>query len=456
MITKLVARETKTKDLKYYLAKILKPVLSLSPFYRIVNLLTIIQINKKIRNTKQNVLCVGGPDDRMKFLEIESTNFDINIIWFPRRVVDWLFLKHIKVYKTIGLGEWNLDQYYDNKIVNQNEREKLRKKYSILLNDLKRLFNIKCLLLPKLNDDWIVDFQLAAKKIEMPIIVSDRESAITQKRMEVYPSLLAKHKRDLNVADYITVNNDMHLEFFLKSGIDTKKLILTGSPQSDIWKVKRYSQPLNNLVNKLDKNKKNVLYLGFGVRAYLNFYYKNDDRTWDTLCKEVHEELANFIINNKDQVNFLYKIGSKPARDYWHGYDDFYEKLKKNGAENSIIQVRDKILTPELLPQIDLTVSFQTTGVVEAMFHNAPIIYLGWGELYDDIKHTLHDFENSGVLYASSKKILRDLLNGYINDDLPQMDRNKFDKWKYDFFYKADGKASNRILSLVSEITSRK
>ena len=85
--------------------------------------------------------------------------------------------------------------------------------------------------------------------------------------------------------------------------------------------------------------------MSFGVRAYLNFFYSDESRNWDSLYKEVHEELADFIIKNKDDVNVLYKIGSKPARDYWSGFDDFYKKLKDNGAESSLIQLKGKILT---------------------------------------------------------------------------------------------------------------
>lgn len=448
-MAKVVARETKTKNIKFYFLKILKPIFVLPPVYRIINIITIFQINKKSKNNKKNILCVGDPDDRMKFLEIESENFDINFIWFPRRVVDWLFKKYIKVNKIVGLGEWSLDQYYDNKIVNQKRRKKMRHMYFVLLKDVKKLFKIECLLLPKLNDDWIVDFQLAANKLRIPIVVNDRESAISPQRMAVYPSMLKKYSDHLNVANYICVNNDMHFEFFVKSGIKKDKIKLTGSPQSDVWKIQTTSKPLNNLVNKLDKNKKTILYLGFGVRSYLNFYYEGENRTWDDLCKEVHNELGKFIIDNKDDVNILYKIGSKAARDYWHGYDEFYAELVNNNAQNSIIQVRDKILTPELLPFIDLTISFQTTGVVEAMFHDAPIIYVGWGDLYKDIKHTLHDFENSGILTASNKEEFRNLLNLYSQDNLPDMNRENFDKWKYDFFFKADGKASYRILNYV-------
>ena len=181
---------------------------------------------------------------------------------------------------------------------------------------------------------------------------------------------------------------------------------------------------------------KTILYLGFGIRSYLNFYYEGENRTWDDLCSEVHNELGKFIIDNKEDVNILYKIGSKAARDYWHGFDEFYAELVKNNAENSLIQVRDKILTPELLPFVDLTISFQTTGIVEAMFHNAPIIYVGWGDLYKDIKHTLHDFENSGILTASNKEEFKNLLNLYSQDNLPDMNTENFDKWKYDFSLK--------------------
>ena len=308
-----------------------------------------------------------------------------------------------------------------------------------------------CLILPKLNDDWIVDFQLAAKNNNLPIVVNDRESSISPKRMEIYPKQLIEFKNDLNTADYICVNNDMHKEFFIKSGIDQNKLVLTGSPQSDIWNTNRESEQVNGLLSKIDITKKNILYLGFGVRTYLNFYYKNESRTWDEFCKDVHNKLANFIIKNKETVNVLYKIGSKPARDYWHGFDNFYEKLVSNGAEDSLIQVRGKILTPELLPFVDLTISFQTTGVVEAMFEDTPIIYVGWGDLYESIKDTLFDFENSGVHYASSKEIFEEMLESFSKNKLPDMDRSNFEKWKYDFFYKSDGKASKRILECVEK-----
>tara|TARA_B100000287_G_scaffold20092_3_gene20077 strand:- start:11000 stop:12385 length:1386 start_codon:yes stop_codon:yes gene_type:complete len=451
-LNKIIARETIDSNFKNKFNNILKKILVLPPMYRLVNLITIYKINSLTKNSMNRILCVGDPDDRMKFLKIEAEeNFDYQFIWFPRRVVDWLFKKYIVIEKEVGLGEWSLSDYYNPDYLDQNKRQVLRKKYSKLISDSIKFFNVQCLILPKLNDDWIVDFQLAAKNNNLPIVVNDRESSISPKRMEIYPKQLIEFKNDLNTADYICVNNDMHKEFFIKSGIDQNKLVLTGSPQSDIWNTNRESAQVNGLLSKIDITKKNILYLGFGVRTYLNFYYKNESRTWDEFCKDVHNKLANFIIKNKETVNVLYKIGSKPARDYWHGFDNFYEKLVSNGAEDSLIQVRGKILTPELLPFVDLTISFQTTGVVEAMFEDTPIIYVGWGDLYESIKDTLFDFENSGVHYASSKEIFEEMLESFSKNKLPDMDRSNFEKWKYDFFYKSDGKASKRILECVEK-----
>ena len=85
------------------------------------------------------------------------------------------------------------------------------------------------------------------------------------------------------------------------------------------------------------------------------------------------------------------------------------------------------------------------------MFEDTPIIYVGWGDLYESIKDTLFDFENSGVHYASSKEIFEEMLESFSKNKLPDMDRSNFEKWKYDFFYKSDGKASKRILECVEK-----
>lgn len=454
---KFVAQETLPNTINQKIKKIVAPFIGLQVVYRPLHMLTLAQDNPgkkmKIDNPKKRrVLCVGDPDGRLKFLEIYGKNKDLEFIWFPRRVTGMLQSKYAKIKKQIGLGEWRLDPYYDDEIVSQKGRKKLRSKFTKLLIDCVKYWNVQCLVIPKLNDEWIVDFQLAAKKINLPIIVTDRESSISPKRMEVYPPLLFPLREHLNLAEKVCVNTDQHYEFMIKSGVEKNRLVVTGSPQSDYWSKPVYSRELSPLKEKINKNKKQILYLGFGTRAYLNFYYPNDERTWDELCYEVHSTIADFLIENSEEVEVLYKIGSKPARDYWHGYDAFYRRLEDAGVEDSLIEVKDAILTPEILEFTDLTIAFQTTGVIEAMFSNQPIIVLGWGEFFEDIKDTLLPLYNSGVHHADSPEGLKNLLNQLISDSLPYMDKSKFEDYKYKYFYLCDGNSSNRVLDEIIKV----
>ena len=58
---------------------------------------------------------------------------------------------------------------------------------------------------------------------------------------------------------------------------------------------------------------------------------------------------------------------------------------------------------PSILSSFDAIIAFQSSGLVEAMFENIPIISFGWGDLYENIKSSLHNFENKGILFAKIK-----------------------------------------------------
>tara|TARA_B100000965_G_scaffold374928_1_gene366629 strand:+ start:17464 stop:18762 length:1299 start_codon:yes stop_codon:yes gene_type:complete len=425
---------------------ILKYLTSFKFVDKIVNLVLIIKINKfNIFHKGEKILMVDDADDRMKFLIPEAKVFNYKIIWHPRTVTDILFNKYIAIKKTKGFGEWNLNTYYEPEI--KEKRDLLVSRYVSLLKILINLFKIRIIVLPKLNDDWIIDFQIAAKKLNLKVLVSDRESSISPQRMQVYPPILKKFKDDLNLADIICVNNEMHQEFFLKSGIEENKIRLTGSPQSDFW-----DQNKNNLNIIKNKKKKNILYLGFGVNAYLNFYFENINDNWNSLCTDIHDVLIEILKNNHKELDIYYKIGSKPARDYWDGYDSFVNKLKKNGCDESLIEVKGSISTPSIIESFDAVISFQSSGIVEAMFCDIPIISLGWGNLYEKIKDSLHNFEEIGIHYANSKNDLKKYIEDIVNEENLSMNKSEFENLRYKYFYKCDGKSSSRIMSEINKL----
>ena len=57
----------------------------------------------------------------------------------------------------------------------------------------------------------------------------------------------------------------------------------------------------------------------------------------------VHAVIEEQLSKNYGKVNFYYEIGSKPARDYWDGYTDFYNSLKIKNIEDSLIEISGKV-----------------------------------------------------------------------------------------------------------------
>ena len=421
--------------------KYLKLLLSLQYVDIIGNTLLVMKSNKTSGLfSNNNVLIIDDSDGRMRFLENETQNYNLNLIWLSRTVTDVLFKKFIKFEKEKGFGEWSIENYYAPSML--LNRELLVKRYIKLIRPLIKIYKIKLIILPKLNDDWIIDFQKAAKELNLKILVNDRESSISPKRMEVYPPILNEIKHDLNNVDTLCVNNEMHYEFFIKSGISKEKMRLTGSPQSDFWQTERTEKHF-----AVDKNKINILYLGFGVNAYLNFYFKEINSNWNSLCSDIHNIFTEQLIKNNQNLNIYYKIGSKPARDYWSGYDEFLNQLKINNVNDSLFEIKENFYTPSILDSFDAIISFQSTGLVEAMFSQIPIISFGWGDLYESIKDSLHDFENSGISFANSKKDFTQIIEDLINNKKIHMDRSKFKKTIYDYLYLCDGNSSKRILN---------
>ena len=80
------------------------------------------------------------------------------------------------------------------------------------------------------------------------------------------------------------------------------------------------------------------------------------------------------------------------------------------------------------------------------MCEDFPIISFGWGDLYENIKSSLHNFENKGILFAKNKNELADLIEDIIQDKNIEMDRSKFRNTIYEYLYLCDGNSSKRIL----------
>lgn len=400
------------------------------------------------------MLCVWEGDRRMEWLAPAAEEASVRLVWVPRAVTKRAFHYLLHGYnRDATLGEANVDHYF------APEFEVARRKYRAFCKRFLKViiahYRADALLVPKLNDDWAIDFNMAAMEIGIPVIANDRESVITPKRMEMYPPILSKFADRFRV-DAVALNNQLHYEFWRRSDYPEGKLFLTGKPDTDYWKRPATWRSLEEITGRCLAGKTIILYFSFGARTYLNFYYGDEKRTWIDLADQTHHVLADVLASNPNAV-LIYKTGGKVARDYYRGFDAFVERLRAAGVEDNLIQLNASVRSWDIVRQSHVTVGFQTSGLIEAMFTDQPIIYCGWGEFHDDIRDTLLPLAQSPALFsATSADHMREFLTKALKDP---------EGWKADegmkgarktfretYFYQPDGDASKRVLDLAKQV----
>ena len=420
--------------------------------------------NKFISNGKSpkfTIAILWDADGRFKWLHDEAYSRNINIFYFERAIFrpvwNYLLIKNGYVINN-ELGEVAFEQIYDSKFMRNRKRYlQFCREASI---EIKNFFKADIFLLPKLNDDWIIDFIKALKKENIITTVHDRENGISNQRMKIYPKMLSKHINDLKV-DQLLVSNKLHKEFFIKCGFEQSNIIITGKPDTDYWFSKKIKPEKSELSSFIDPKKKLILFFAFGRRNYLNFYYKGEKRDWLSLADDYHETIEDILKLHKDNVQILYKIGGKPARDNYPNFDKFIKNIEKINARNSLLILDGNSSTLDLINISDIVIGFHTLGIVEAMFTNKPIIYGGWGDLFNDIKDTLIPFHKwKGLTFCDSNQSFKNEIEKYVkNNNLKNISNEEYNCRKLnreEIFYKPDGNTSKRILDAIEKLVYNK
>ena len=460
LIKKLIPRKIRRNLINLKL-KIVAFSLLNSKFYRdyyirksIINF----EPNKKylVKNLspKWKLAAFWDTDGRFKWLQNICEKENVDMIHIPRvlyrNVFHYLFFSR-GYLQDLGKGELPLNLFYDK---NFSKERKIYLNYcENVTKSISSQFKSDIFLLFKLNDDWIIDVLNGIKNAKFPVVVHDREHGITPKRMEIYPSHLEKIKKDLDV-DKLCTSNETHYKFFLKCGIKREKLVLTGKPDADAWFYKDKKVSKRELSKKINPDLPLITYFSFSKFNYLNFFYEGEERNWLELADDYHNVLIEVLRKFNGELQIVYKLGGKPVRDFYPGFESFMERLNKLNLQNSIILLDSNISTIDLLKVSDCILGFHTLGIVEAMFTDKPILFGAWGELFNDIKETLIPFHKlKGIHYCDSPiKLKNSLINVIDKKSIFICDRKIRDAEIETFFYKADGRSSKRLFSVLEDV----
>ena len=393
-------------------------------------------------------------DGRFIWLKNNCEKNNINIIHIPRdiyrHVFDYLFYSR-GYMQDWTKGELPLTTFYEKRF--SKEREIYLKYCHQIAKTISNQFKVDLFLLFKLNDDWIIDVIKGIRGSNLPVVVHDRENGISPKRMDKYPPYLEFIKDDLNV-EKLCLSNATHYEFFIRCGFNKDKLALTGKPDTDAWFVNQRNTFKKNLLDRINPELPLLTYFSFSKFNYLNFFYDDEKRNWLSLADDYHKIFIDVLKKFDGKFQIVYKLGGKPIRDSYPGFESFMEELKELNLQDSIILLDGRVSTIDLLKASDCIVGFHTLGIVEAMFTDKPIFYGAWGELFDDIKETLIPFHKmQGLDFCYSPQILKQSLIQFLNNEnIGNCDRKIRDKEIENYYHKADGKSSERLFNVLEEV----
>lgn len=395
-------------------------------------------------------------DGRFKWLKNNCEKNNINMIHIPRvlyrHVFNYLFYSQ-GYMQDWTKGELPVTIFYEKRFY--KKREIYLKYCNQIAKSISSQFDVDLFLLFKLNDDWIIDVIKGIRGANFPVVVHDREHGISPKRMEKYPPYLECIKEDLEV-EKICLSNKTHYEFFNRCGFDKDNLALTGKPDTDAWFIKDPNILKKESLDMVNPELPLLTYFSFSKFNYLNFFYDGENRDWLNLADDYHKIFIDVLKKFDGKFQIIYKLGGKPIRDTYPGFESFMEELKELNLQDSIILLDGRVSTIDLLKVSDCIVGFHTLGIVEAMFTDKPIFYGAWGELFDDIKETLIPFhEMKGLNFCHNPQILKQSLVQFFNDKkIGNCDRKIRDREIENYFYKADGKSSERLFNVLEEVYS--
>lgn len=250
---------------------------------------------------------------------------------------------------------------------------------------------------------------------------------VVQKETTISPMVMQSHSEEVSeyvpfMSDWMTVCSERHKDFWIRSGSESDRIVVTGQPRFD-----PYGHPA-----QVGAGRKILLYLSFDDVAYLP-----GDRGWDSednwreFRREVEETLAL-------ATSLGYRVLAKRHPQ---------QKDQGGWLGNEVTWLEPCADTREAISTSDVVVGFQTTGLFEAMAAGKSVVYPAWGSVFErnrDILIPFHDFDGA-LVYANSPSKLRESLSfGALASDTQL--RSKIIG---EHLGPIDGHASERVLHLL-------
>jgi hypothetical protein len=347
------------------------------------------------------------------------------------------FADRARPYLSNTIFEGSIEEYWDDQY--EQERADWDAAAHKALEELHYLFPFDIILTPSDTFFYIRAIREAARSMEIPFVVVQKETTISPDGMDFHT---ARYKELFPfISDLMTVCSERHKEFWVKSGATPELIHVTGQPRFDYYDQR-------SLPVEVDQ----VLLLAFEFIAYLPENILEQGHDWSQFQREIVESAAQSCA----EANIPLLIKPHPQQDPNEIKQIEEWAIAAAGqAATSVVNMIDRTSDArELIAASKCVIGFQTTALMEAAIAKKTTLYPFWGDLADSVKDSLipfHNFEPAITIVKSQSDIVQEISKVFDTDH--GSDDQAGNTGNQDFITEylgpTDGHAAERVWDLV-------
>ncbi|MFQ5498602.1 MAG: hypothetical protein ACE5FH_02925 [Candidatus Zixiibacteriota bacterium] len=309
-----------------------------------------------------------------------------------------------------------------------------------ILNLLLERFGVDLVIAPDDAFYWFRELTDLLHDRGTPVVIVEKEGTRNSYLMEAESRRVRENAPCK--ADRVYVWSERQRLYWNKAGVVYDKIELLGQPRSDLF----HTEERRDLDTMFSQVRPIVTLFSYEDDAYIMpELARAEGLNWLEMKAATHDAFAA-VASQHPQYNYVIKTHPQQAD---------LDMLKDRYQLDNLIVLGGSSTANELLRRSELIIAFQTTGVIEAMFLNKPIIYTHWDPLLKRLEDELLPFHRApGIVVVRSCDELRvgmeNFLEGRRNAfHFPESEINSRNRFVNEYFFNPDGHVCERFFASV-------
>jgi len=303
-----------------------------------------------------------------------------------------------------------------------------------LIYKFKGIFNSDLILFSEWVSPELFAILKEAKRRKIPTLFAQEGSInpTVSYSVDIYPDRLA-------------VWGEVAKNLYVEKGIQESRITITGQPRFDWYYRFKPEAAINN-------NPKKILFASQALWAEPELYPGAEEVIKETIgiIHKAAKELGVKLyckLHPSDKREFYDIKGIEILPDTGVSQERRSKWFSATGYDPDISDLKNLV---GMISSFDVVVTILSTLGLEAMILNKPTIFLDLGRYYSTLKLNIELKKEANFAFVHNEPDFRRLLALYLQNPTAHSVQAK--EVLYNFIYKNDGKASERLIKLINEM----